>query len=460
MIKSPSDFHSELKAAARKRERRLLTAGGSAIVGKGVFLLVNAGIIPITVRYLGAEQFGLWITITSTMTMLTVLDLGVANTLTGYISEAYAKDDRKLASHYFGTAFWMVTALALLIGLAGFTVGRFIPWNWLFQFHDGASAAPVEQSVAVAFVLFLVGLPAGLCGRILAGYQEMPVVNFVSGVGAALTFLLVALAVGAHGSLPLLVGAFSTGPVLANLGCLGWICLWHMPWMMPRASAVQPHHLGMIFHSGSRFFIIQLAGLIVFNSDNLVIAHFINAAQVTPYTITWRLASYGSSLPALLSPALWPAYSEAFARRDMIWIRRTYRRMQRSSAVILAVVAVALFFTGKTVIRIWAGDVAVPSTLLLGCMCFWMVMYGWTVNQACLMGATQRVGLQAVSSLLASFANLGLSIYLIRYLGVSGVILGSILSYVLFVVFVQSWVVRCILATPADSGASTGGVEP
>ena len=63
----------QVTAHAQRRKRRIFAAGGTALVGKGMMLLSNAAIVPLTVRYLGAEQFGLWITITSTMTMLVAI---------------------------------------------------------------------------------------------------------------------------------------------------------------------------------------------------------------------------------------------------------------------------------------------------------------------------------------------------------------------------------------------------
>ncbi len=365
-----STAHNEAEvlvtAHAQRRKRRIFAAGGTALVGKGMMLISNAAIVPLTVRYLGAEQFGLWITITSTMTMLIVLDLGIANTLTNLISEAYAKEDRTLAGHYFATAFWMVSGLAVALGLAGFLAGGRIEWGGLFHVSAAGVGPALTRSLAVAFGVFLLGLPMGLAQRILAGYQELHAANVISGGGAILSLGLVAVGVSMKETLPWLVAGFAAGPVLANLGSLAWICLHHKPWMMPWPSRVRRMHLGAIFHSGSRFFLIQLAGVIVFNSDNLVISHYLDPAHVTPYSVTWRLASYGSSLQALLSPALWPAYAEAYARSDMKWIRTTYLRMQRGTVALLMVVALGLFLGGKWIIHLWAGQAAVPSTLLLG----------------------------------------------------------------------------------------------
>ena len=56
--------------------------------------------------------------------------------------------------------------------------------------------------------------------------------------------------------------------------------------------------------------------MVVFSSDNLVVSHYLGAAEVTPYSVTWRLVGLAALLQSLIFPALWPAYAEAYARRD------------------------------------------------------------------------------------------------------------------------------------------------
>ncbi len=54
--------------------------------------------LPLAVRYLGAERYGVWATITTTAVWINLLDLGIANTLTNDISRAYAHGDRQTAA--------------------------------------------------------------------------------------------------------------------------------------------------------------------------------------------------------------------------------------------------------------------------------------------------------------------------------------------------------------------------
>jgi O-antigen/teichoic acid export membrane protein len=57
------------------RTRRLVHGASSAVLSNGVVMVSNAISIPIAFRYLGAENFGLWMTISTTLSMLLLLDL-------------------------------------------------------------------------------------------------------------------------------------------------------------------------------------------------------------------------------------------------------------------------------------------------------------------------------------------------------------------------------------------------
>src|ERR1700744_2837049 len=99
------------------RFARVLKGGLSGVLGKVTAVLVNAVSLPITIRYLGREQYGFWVTISTTIMMLAVLDLGIANTLTNSISRAFAERSEEMAKRYYATAFWATTVIAIFLGL-------------------------------------------------------------------------------------------------------------------------------------------------------------------------------------------------------------------------------------------------------------------------------------------------------------------------------------------------------
>jgi O-antigen/teichoic acid export membrane protein len=185
-----------------------------------------------------------------------------------------------------------------------------------------------------------------------------------------------------------------------------------------------------------------VAAVVVFTSDNLVVSHYLGAAEVTPYSVTWRLVGVAALLQSLLFPALWPSYAEAYARRDYGWIRRTFSlALAGTCALNLACVAVLMLF-GRTLIRLWAGPAAVPTTYLLVAMGVWALINGFMSVESCLLAALNRIREQAVLSISAAVLNIVLSIALVQRIGSLGVIGGTILSYLLVLVVPQSVIVR------------------
>lgn len=430
---------------SRSRSRGIAAAGLTALFGKGIGLLVSAATIPLTVRYLGAEGYGLWITISSAATMFFLLDIGIANTLTNLISEAYAANDKKRAATYFTTAFWVVVGISVLLGLLGWILWPFIPWVSLFHVQNPALAKETSHAMAAAFIVFLMALPTSLASKVLGGYQELHASNLFTAAGSVLSLLVVVAVIHFHGNLTFLVAGFAGSTVAANAACLLWICLFHKPWMKPWPRRISRGSVGRIFRSGSQFFVLQLAGLVVFNSDNIVISHYLSPSKVTPYAITFRLVGYILTLQTLITPALWPAYAEAYAKGHLSWIRLTYNRVRWISVAGLTVGCSITLFLGREIIRVWAGPQAVPSQMLITLMCLWIVLLAFATNQSCLMGATYRIGKQAIAAVANVLVNLTLSIIWVKTMGTNGVILATIVSVLIFIVGVQAWQVKKIL---------------
>lgn len=436
-------LRDRLQADARLSS--IFKGGASAIAGKGLTMLVSAITLPITIRYLGKLEYGIWVTISTSVVMLAVLDLGIANTLTNFISRAYAEGDEAMAQRYFATAVWITIGITLVLGVCGAVIFRWIDWASVFRLHDPNLVAQTRTCVAIAFGFFLFSLPLNLANKVFSGYQEIHFANYFAALSSIMGLVAIVGTVLLHGTLVTLTAAYCSATLLGTLLLNLWLCGWHRPAIAPWPRAVTPSITRDLFGEGVLFFVLQLCGLVVFNSDNLVIAHFLGAAEVTPYSVAWRLCGYASMFQSLLIPSLWPAFSEAYHRGDLVWIRKTYSRIMRGSLLAVGAAAVLIGLFGRLLIRVWAGQAAVPGTLLLWLMCVWVVLLSYTVNQAMLLAATRRIGIQALSSTVAAIVNISLSIYLVRLIGAPGVLIGTLVSYILFIWAPQGYEVRNIL---------------
>ncbi|HEV2578509.1 MAG TPA: oligosaccharide flippase family protein [Acidobacteriaceae bacterium] len=430
---------------ADARLSSIFKGSATAIAGKGLTIVVNAITLPLTIRYLGKLEYGIWVTISTSVVMLAVLDLGIANTLTNFISRAYAEGDDSLAQRYFATALWITVGIACILALTGTVIFRWIDWGSVFRLTDPHLIAMTRTCVAIAFAFFLLSLPLNLARNVFSGYQEIHLANYFAAIASVMGLVAIVGTVLLHGTLVTLTASYCAATLLGVLLLNIWLCFWHRPAIAPVPSAITRSMARDLFGEGALFFLLQIHSLIIFNSDNLVIAHFLGAAEVTPYSVTWRLCSYASMFQTLLIPSLWPAFSEAYHRADLTWIRKTYSRIVRGTLTAVCAAALILGLLGRPLIRIWAGSAAVPSSLLLWLMCGWVLLLACGLNQAVLLSATSRIRLQAAYSIIGAAANLALSIYLVRLIGTPGVLIGTLVSYILFGLAPQGYEVRNIL---------------
>jgi O-antigen/teichoic acid export membrane protein len=411
-----------------------VVSGGAARVLSSLLTLIS---LPLAVRYLGPERYGVWATVVSVAVWMNLLDLGIANSLTNLVSHAYARQDRKEAARAFSNA------LAVTIGAVGLAACVFaFLWsrvNWITIFNANYSLeSEVRATVLIATLLMLAGLPLNLAGKVFAGYQELHTYNKTLAVGAVGSLVGLVVGIWLHVSMPTLFLLSFGSITLVSTATLLWLLLWHKPWLRPRLGLVNLKDALALLSTGWSFLLIQAAAIVVFSTDNIIVSHYLGAAEVTPYSVTWRVVGLGSVLQALVFPALWPAYAEARARGDITWIRRTFAIAMRTTVALNVAWAMFLVVFGRLGIRLWAGPAAVPPRSLLLAMAFWSVIAGFMTAQSCLLGALNHTRVQAVASVLAAVVNVALSIMLVVRIGSLGVILGTIISYVVVLVVPQS----------------------
>lgn len=437
------------------RLKRVLHGGASALLARGVALACSLVSLPLTTRYLGPERYGIWVTISTTITMLGVLDLGIANSLTNRISQAFAADDEGTAQQQYSSALWLSTAIAALLACVGFLVWPHLSIPALFHITNPALAHDTSLAVAATFVFFLLGLPLNLSHRVLSGYQETQVVNYFMLLSNVLGLVVILVAVNFRLGLLGLTLAYSGTLTAFNVMLNGWLTLYRRRGIFPRPSAARLRLMRELLHSGSGFFVLQVAGLIVFNSDNLVITHYLGPANILPYNVTWKLAGLAAVLQTAIFPSLWPAYTEAYARGDYQWVRDTFWLAVRSAMGLTGVAMLCLFLFGRAAIHWYIGPAAVPGWPLLAAICGWTVLSTLMDLEACVLAALDAVKTQGILSVIAAAINLGLSIYLVKRVGVIGVVLGTIVSYAVTLVVPQTVIVLRKLYPSTEETAPT-----
>jgi O-antigen/teichoic acid export membrane protein len=432
----------EISGNAQQRYVRIVQGIFSGLAGKGVAVVVSIFSIPLTVKYLGAERYGAWVTISAMMAWFAIADFGLSSSLTNAVSENYANDRRDLARDSVASAFWSLAAVAALLLIVFFMVWPWVPWDRLLNVQTAQARAEVGPAVALAFTIFILNFPLTIVPKIYGAYQEVALANGWAAAGNILGLAALVVVTQKKGGLSALVVAVSGALLLTNLISAVWLFTRSKPWLMPSPKRVTRNAVHRLLSLGGMFFVVQIAALILFQTDNLIIAHYLGAAAVTPYSVTWRLFTYTALFQILAHPSFWPAYTEAFAQGDRLWVRRSYRLNFKITLASTLALTIPLILFGRWIIQKWVGSPAVPSSALLLWMGVWSVIYSAMTSQSCLLASSGRVRGQAIYSIVAAGVNLILSIVLVQILGAVGVIMGTVGAYVICVIVPQQYEVE------------------
>lgn len=437
----PFDVSSPEGRSQERYRRAILTMSAASL---SRIVSISAGLIsvPLTLKYLGPERYGLWMTISSLIIALGFSDLGLGNGLLNGISRAHGIDDRNLARQYVSSACLLLTAIATVVGVAFALTYPRVPWAALFRIRSPQAILEVGPAIAVFIGCFVLNLPAGIVTRIQIGYQDGWFANLWSSLGSVLCLGALLTVIHYRGTLPLLVLAVAGAPVLALLLNGMFVFLVQRPYLLPSCSSITREACNDLWKLGAMFFTLQLAVALSYSCDNFIIARILGPEAVTQYAVPCKLFSLVGTIVSLIVSPLWPAYGEALAKQDHPWIRQTLVRSVTLAAALSVSLATLLLLFGNRLIALWVGTTIHASPLLIAGLAIWSILISISTTIATFCNGLSMMRFQLIIATTATVANITLSVYLTRRIGIPGVVYGSIISQLLFILIPSMFYLR------------------
>jgi O-antigen/teichoic acid export membrane protein len=406
----------------------LLTGVANRMVGVAVSLLS----VPLTIGYLGSERYGVWTLISSLLAWLNLADLGIGNGLTNAIAGALGSERPDLVRAHVSTAFTVLTVASLIMGAAVAVFWPMIDWVHIFNVQTASAQNEIGPAMAASIAIFLLSFPLSVISRTFNASQNGKVANYWAAAGNVLSLVALVAVTRTHGGLLLLVLAVSGTGLAVQFVSGVWLFTNFKPEFSPRLNSIRRESAREIMTVGVQFFFIQLLALSIFQTDGLLIAHFLGAAQVPAFSLTRKLFEFTSLLQTIMFGYLWVAYAEAISRGDIDWVRKTFKRTLTLSIGSTFSAVVPLIFAAQPFIKIWSRGAITPPFDLVLWMAAWSMINALCSPIGCLLAAASQMKTQLVYGTAVAVTNLSLSIFLIPRWGVSGAIGGTVLAYLLF----------------------------
>lgn len=396
----------------------------NSLLYRAIAVSATFAAVPLMIKYLGPEEFGVWSTILTLMSWVIFFDFGIGNGLRNLVAEALARDDFSAAKAYTSSAYLMVGGVALCLGCFTIFASYLMPWQSIFE-TQVISSENLRYAVQVTIIFVLANFWLGLVNSLVGAIQKSSISAFgQAATNVSILFLVFLISRTFPRSIVDLAIIYGFSMIISNTMISIWF-FFKYPALIPSLSYTTSHGRPLL-GLGLKFFLIQLSGLILFATDKIVIIQVLGPIYVAEYEVVYKIFSIITFVHSVISIPLWSAYTDAHKRGDSAWIRRMVARQLRIYTVIAAA-AVTLLLLCNTIIEAWVGKEFLASPALLLSMLLYVLIASWNNIFAMIVNGIGSINIQLYTALIAMILNIPLSLFLSTHttLQMSGIIIGT-----------------------------------
>lgn len=424
---------STSEGRAQERLRRVALTVATSGFAKAVTVAIQFVSVPLLLHYLGAERYGLWLTISSLMDMLVFADLGMGNGLLTALAKANGRGDKFTASRYVASGFFMLAAMGVLVFAAFLALRPFVPWANVFNSEISLINSEVVPTLLVCAAGFALSLPLDIVQRVQAGCQEGFRTNLFNSIATVANLVALLIAIQIDADLPRLALLFLSARISVTL-LNGWVLFGvKRPELRPRWANFDSSTARRLLHSGLQFLFIAVLMSVSLESDNLVATKILGPQAATHLAVPARLVAFILTLAMALYLPLWSAYGEAMSRGDFIWVRRNLNQLTRLTLVFTVSCSVAFALFGRPFLRWWLGPSFPASQMLIVGLALWPVLLSVAGPAFMVLNGAGALKVQVLMYALFAPVCIAAKVLLGRQFGVAGIAWANAICYTVFI---------------------------
>lgn len=359
--------------------------------------LMGVVFIPLYIRFMGIESYGLVGFFGTLVAMFSILDMGLSATMNREMARRSALAGQEQASHdllrTLETIYWIVAMIiGSIVTLLSFPIAKY----WVNP--DKLSMADVQQAVMIMGLVVVFRWPFGLYQGGLMGLQKQILVNILNaisvtfrGLGAVLILWLVSPTIQAFFIFQIVVSGFETFTMA--------YFLWRSLPKSEQRPCFRKSILIEIWRFAGGMMGINVVAMILTQSDKIILSKMLTLEMFGYYMLAWTGASALGRLVGPIFSALFPKLSQLVASGNSKELTALYHKSCQIMSVMVLPAATVLALFSYQVLLIWTGDAniaaktsLVMSLLIVGTACNAMMnipyavslAYGWTSYGICL----------------------------------------------------------------------------
>lgn len=344
----------------------------SSFLVKILSVLISLMLVPLCIDFLNTAQYGIWLTLSSIIGWMSFFDIGFTNGLRNKLTEALALGQIDKAKDLISTTFLSLLGIFFLIWVI------FLPAVYFFDWYDILNIEVIEEPdlrmiIFIILTFFCITFAFKVSNVVLLAMHKPGQSSAIDMIGQLFSLMAIFILTRIFkGSLLYLSLSLTICPFLVVLGYYGYLFFYKYPELAPSFACFKRSSLMGILGLGSKFFIIQIAAIVQFQTGNFLIARFYSMAEVTNFNIAFKYFNILNMIFTIILLPFWSAATEAYTRKDFEWIKQMISQYQKMFVLFMAG-GVGMLFISDWIYKIWISE-SINISFNLSFWCFVSVM--------------------------------------------------------------------------------------
>lgn len=441
------NFNSKIFFSGNERSVTVKKNIVASFAIKGISISISLLLVPVTIGYVSPELYGVWLVLSSVLLWIQFLDLGFSQGLKNKLTEAIAFKDWKKGKSIVTMTYVMVAMIFIPAGIVLELIAPEINWCNLLNINT-IYAGEIVRVLHVMIAFLCIQMIVNVLTSVLAAFQKVAFSSLFAVIGQVLAFIIIVILTKT--TPPSLMGlalSYSIMPVVVII--IASIILYSKRYkqIAPDFKSFDKALIKDLFGLGYKFFIINVQVVVLYQTTNILISNVSSPLQVTSYNIAYKYLNVAMMAYTIITAPLWPAYTDAYVKKDFAWMKKVRNKMIRILFLSFAVLSVMVAMS-SIVYDVWIGSKANVPFLMTCMVALYVIAYGWmNVNGTFIVGMG-KIRIDTIISVIGMIVHIPLSLYLSKYIGAYGVVTSMILIN-LFYAFVFHIQVNKILSNKA-----------
>lgn len=398
-------------------------------------LLILIGFVSQRVMNLtmGEELVGMNSVISNIIGILSVSELGISTSIVYHLYKALAdKDDEKIASlmNLYRRAYYI---FAVVITVSGLCV---MPFVHLFLRDNSFSLSYIRLIYSLWLMRTVLSYLLSYKKSLLIADQKEYIVSIITLIINVLNYSSIVVILKLWKNYQLALFLNTIVEVILNIWISRYVDRKYVFLKRNRKKRLDTEMIKRIFGDIKNIFISRLSSKILVSTDNLIISGFISVATVGRYANYSLILQSVMNIMLTLSNALQPSVGNMFVEDKKEKNYQALRQITFAFFLLASFCAVSLMsLSTRFITDFWLSESYRLDTEVVVCCALNCYLFVIGLPITVMMAVSGMFDKERKISILYAAVNLFLSLILVRLFGISGVLLGTSVSYLVQIVF-------------------------